>query len=59
MSGIFNKYATSKVNITLATTAPATPQNKTFFLISDGKDEETIPIMIALSAASTKSIKII
>ena len=48
-----------KVKIILATTAAATPQNKTFCLISEGNDDATIPIIIALSAAKTKSMRII
>ena len=50
---------TIKVKIILATTAAATPQNKTFCLISEGNDDATIPIIIALSAAKTKSMRII
>ena len=51
--------AVSKVSIILKITAPPIPQKITFFLCSTGNLEATIPIIIALSPAKTKSIKII
>ena len=51
--------AVSNVKIILRITAPPIPQKIIFFLCSNGNFEATIPIIIALSPAKTKSIKII
>jgi len=45
--------------IILKITAPPIPQKITFFLCSGGNLDATIPIIIALSPAKTKSIRII
>ena len=47
------------VKIILKITAPPIPQKITFFLCSGGNLEATIPIIMALSPANTKSINII
>ena len=49
----------TKVKIILKITAPLIPQKIIFFLCSKGNLDATIPIIIALSPAKTKSIKII
>ena len=47
------------VKIILKITAPPMPQKITFFLCSTGNFDATIPIIIALSPARTKSINMI
>ena len=59
VSEICNKYAVKIVNNILKITAIPIPQNIIFFLCSVGNWEATIPIIIALSPARTKSIKMI
>ena len=56
---ICNKYAVKRVNIILKTTAPPIPQKIIFFLCSNGNFDATIPIIMALSPAKTRSIKMI
>ena len=47
------------LRIILKTTAPPIPQKIIFFLCSNGNFEATIPIIIALSPARTRSINTI